>query len=41
VEPEEALIARQRLGKHVFETTSNNGNVVGNDVFCWVRPEAI
>jgi hypothetical protein len=41
VEPEENSIARQRLGKHVSSTTPNNGNIVGNGVFCWVLPEAI
>jgi hypothetical protein len=33
VEPEETSSAKQRLGKHVSATTSNNGNMVGNGVF--------
>jgi hypothetical protein len=40
-EPEEASVARQRLGKHVSTTTPNNVNIVESCVFCWIRCEAI
>jgi hypothetical protein len=44
MEPEERVIARQLLGKHVraaINTQATVEGLLGNGVFCWVRPEDI
>jgi hypothetical protein len=43
VAPKETFVARQRLGKHIAAAKNTQATIeglLGNDVFCWVRPEA-
>jgi hypothetical protein len=44
VEPDDTFIARQRHDNHVPSATNTQATLeglLGNGIFCWVRPEAM